>query len=323
MGDAISWIGAYGRGARPSYARLLEYLSGGAALFEEFQARLAEDFGVYNNNPRFDSERGWVYGFCRKYRVELLRASVIEGGFEALGVKVLDGAALALALERAREAYEAGYEKRYEAIVTKKKAGQRARAKALRERERAQIEEARARYGPNRLNRFRWSPKVSRAKILAMYAADAAGLPDEALIDGVGYAMYARCEQARRARERLDSGGMLCHNCGGWVTAAAYGAPTECACGQAMSYREYRRSFHAASMPAGRAEALFDAFAAAWEAAKGCADKTRLIDGLLHECHVSVMSGIKGRSACLNLIEGTTSQIRDMLEGLAGAMARS
>lgn len=37
-----------------------------------------------------------------------------------------------------------------------------------------------------------------------------------------------------------------------------------------------------------------------------------------HECHVTVMSGDKGRSVCVNLIEGTISQLKDMLEMLAG-----
>lgn len=42
--------------------------------------------------------------------------------------------------------------------------------------------------------------------------------------------------------------------------------------------------------------------------------KKLLIDCLLHECHISVMSGEKGRSVCLNLIEGTTAQIKEMLQ---------
>jgi hypothetical protein len=44
-----------------------------------------------------------------------------------------------------------------------------------------------------------------------------------------------------------------------------------------------------------------------------------LIDGLVHECHVSAMTGEKGRSVCMNLMEGTLSQIKDMLEMLAGS----
>jgi len=43
-----------------------------------------------------------------------------------------------------------------------------------------------------------------------------------------------------------------------------------------------------------------------------------LVDWLMHECHVTVMSGLKGRSVCVNLIEGTQAQIREMLEKLAG-----
>jgi len=42
-----------------------------------------------------------------------------------------------------------------------------------------------------------------------------------------------------------------------------------------------------------------------------------LIDWLVHECHVTLMSGEKGRSVCVNLIEGTLKQISDLIMKIA------
>ena len=41
--------------------------------------------------------------------------------------------------------------------------------------------------------------------------------------------------------------------------------------------------------------------------------KCFLIDWLIHVCHVTLMSGEKGRSVCVNLIEGTLSQVTDII----------
>ena len=42
-----------------------------------------------------------------------------------------------------------------------------------------------------------------------------------------------------------------------------------------------------------------------------------LIDWLIHQCHVTLMSGAKGRSVCVNLLEGTKKQILDVINNLA------
>ena len=91
-----------------------------------------------------------------------------------------------------------------------------------------------------------------------------------------------------------------------------------CPCGRCYTYREYRRSCNAVNMPGGRAMPLFNDFAKKWSLCKNSAEKMLLIDRLVHECHVTVMSGERGRSVCINLIEGNLSQLRDLLETLAG-----
>jgi len=91
-----------------------------------------------------------------------------------------------------------------------------------------------------------------------------------------------------------------------------------CPCGYYYTYREYRRSCNSNNIPGGRATEIFNAFTSKWLLCKSASERMLLIDGLVHECHVSAMTGVKGRSVCMNLMDGTLSQIKDMLEMLAG-----
>lgn len=314
----MDWKDAYGRGHAPSYAELLAYLPEAVAgLFGAFAEELIKRYRVYNNVQRFDAARGWTYGFSRGYRIVLTTVSIGPDRFAAGGAEVRDGEGLLCALEAVEKTYLAGYEARYERITRKKREAQAVRQKARALRERESSKAANAGFDPDKLNRFRWSAKLSRLKLAALYRADATGARDESLIDEVGFALYARCEQGRRARELLGAGGMLCHHCGEIVRATSYDQPTPCACGYAIVYRDYRRSFHSAGMPAGRASAIFDAFADGWARASLPGERMILIDRLIHECHVSAMSDVKGRSVCMNLIEGTTAQILGLLDQIA------
>jgi hypothetical protein len=123
-------------------------------------------------------------------------------------------------------------------------------------------------------------------------------------------------------------GQIICHHCNtvldaNTVTYANYtprskdNKPIICACGYAYTYREYRRSSNAVNMPGGRATPIFENFMQKWLQCKDTKSKMFLIDWLIHECHVTLMSGEKGRSVCINLIEGTLKQISDLILKLA------
>ncbi len=43
----------------------------------------------------------------------------------------------------------------------------------------------------------------------------------------------------------------------------------------------------------------------------------RLVDGLIHEFHINLNSGVKGRFVSINLIEGSKKQIGELIIGLA------
>ena len=70
-------------------------------------------------------------------------------------------------------------------------------------------------------------------------------------------------------------------------------------------------------MPFGAAQEIFSKFVNDWEHAKGYSKKMRLIDNLIHEFHMNLNSGVKGRFVGVNLIEGTKTQIADLILDLA------
>ncbi len=307
------------KGRKPSYGELLAFLGEPAsALYVRFKEEVHSAYQVIDRWHRFEPSKGWVYGFCRNYRVELIYLTIGEGCFHVDDVRVSDEESLRRALQRAKEHYDAGYEERYARIVEEKKDGQRQRAAARSAVEKAQMEKLLDAVPDGKLNRFKWPPKVPRRKLKLLYEGEAAGRLDGELLSDVGFALYARCKQAGDVRACMDKGQMVCHFCGAVLQAASYTAPVACACGQFYTYREYRRSCNAAGMPGGRAEPVFRAFAERWPACRGDAEKMLLIDWLIHECHVTLMSGEKGRTVCANLIEGTLPQLRDLLETLAG-----
>lgn len=317
--DSTKWISRFPRNTKPTYEELLAFLPNKIRpLFLRFNDEMNNTYKVYNNWHRFEKSIGWVYGYCRNYRCELLYVSIGDGCFHALGVEIVDEKSLCCAFQKAKEAYDNGYEDRYARLVAKKKADQIQRTRVRLAQEKEQIEKLKENLDPDLFNRFKWTPKVSRRKLVQLYNSEAQSCIDEELLDDIGYTFYTRCKQAREVREHMDKGQLICHYCGTILIPDSYTAVVSCPCGYHYTYREYRRSCNAANMPGGRAAPIFHRFEDKWPGCKNNNEKMLLIDWLIHECHVSVMSGAKGRSVCVNLIEGTLPQLRDTLETLAG-----
>ena len=315
----MEWIEKYPKKSKPAYDELLAFLPDKIReLFLRFDNEMKEKYNVYNNYPRFENTTGWTYGYCRGYRIELLYVTIGSSYFRVLGIKVEDESSLNEALEKIKIKYDGGYEERYVRLTAAKKANQIARTKVRLEREKNELSEMTANIDPAKFNKCKWNEKVPRNKLIKLYQNDAKMFIDEDLLDDVGYTFYARCKQARDTRECLERGEIICHFCGTVHKAVSYTAVIACPCGYYYTYREYRRSCNANSMPGGRATEIFNAFADKWLLCKNEKEKMLLIDWLVHECHVSVMTGGQGRSVCVNLIEGTIAQIREMLEMLAG-----
>lgn len=323
------WKDKYPRKMKPAYSELLDYFPEDIrALFLRFDQEMRGRFDVRNKYQRFLDTAGWAYGYGRSYSCELLVVTIGHDCFNVLGVSVKDGDSLQVALEKAEEAYNDGFEERYADICAKRRADQIERTKRRVEREKLQMEQITANADPEKLNKFDWGKKASRNDIVRLYQGEARGMVDEELLDEVGYTFYMRCTQAKQARDLMEQGRILCLHCGavldaecirvgGYTPFSKNNLPVNCGCGYSYTYREYRRSCNAANMPGGRAAPIFERFAKKWPGCRDAAQKMLLIDWLIHECHVSLMSGEKGRSVCVNLIEGTKTQIADLILKLA------
>lgn len=314
----MEWRDKYPKEIKPTYNELLNFLPEKIReIFLTFNSEVENEYKVYNNYQRYDKVAGWVYGYCRNYRCELLCVTIKNDCFYVLGRIVKDEESLQNVLKEVKKVYEAGYEDRYASLTAKKREDQIKRTKQRLDREKAEMIKLTEKLDLAIFNQFQWCKKVSRNSLLKLYRSDAKGIIDQELLDDVGYSFFARCKQAQDTRTCLQNGQLICHQCGAVLMPTSYTGIVFCSCGYGYTYREYRRSFHANNMPAGRATPIFDSFTMKWPGCKDSNDKMLLIDWLIHECHVSLMSGLEGRSVCVNLIEGTKQQISDLITKLA------
>ena len=324
----MEWKDKYPRKNRPSYNDLLDFLQPHIRdLFLAFDQEMRERFNVNNKYHRYSNTAGWVYGYGRSYNCELLAVTVHSDYFDVLKITVKDKFSLQLAIAEAKKAYDKGFEERYATICTKRREDQIARAKKRTQREKLQMEELSANVDPDKFNKFKWCKKVSRNDLYRLCVGEAKSMLDELLLEEIGLTIYTRCIQAKEARAHMDKGEIICHHCGAVLQAGrvspsgavliSQAGVINCECGYSYTYREYRRSCNAVNMPGGRATPIFENFIQKWPNCKSTKDKMMLIDWLIHECHVTLMSGERGRSVCINLIEGSLKQISELIDKLA------
>lgn len=327
----MEWKDKFPKAVQPAYSELLEHLSPcSRSLFLRFDEAMREQLDVRNKYHRYSSASGWTYGYGRSYGCELLTVTIQGDHFVVLGIAVTDESSLSAALAKAKALYDEGFEERFTAVRAARLKEQSERSKRRVCKETAELERLKQSVDPQRLNRFKWCRKVSRSDLSRLYQGEANGLVDEALLDDIGLTFYMRCKQAKEVRACLAKGQIVCHHCGtilqgGRVSPtgalltkhADNDNPILCDCGYAYTYREYRRSCNAVNMPGGRATPIFEDFLRRWPLCTSAAEKMLLIDGIIHECHTTLMSGEKGRSVCVNLIEGTLKQISELILQLA------
>ncbi len=144
---------------------------------------------------------------------------------------------------------------------------------------------------------------------------DAKGIQDELLVNEIGLTLYLRCKYGKEDVERMDKFIIRCHNCEKDI--GGQGDFRQCRCGYQYSYREYRRSFRRNNMPTGSVAKIFDTFIVEWEKAKEYSEKMILIDRLLHEFHLSLISGARHRPVAMNFIDGTRANVDKIIDELA------
>lgn len=309
------WIAAFPKSKRPRVGDIEAYLEPAAgARFRSLMERLAP-LGLRYVAPEYTRGTGWRLAVGKSGLLLIDGIRFAAGHFCVDGVAVEDDDALERILADIEARCRGEFAARFAAFAAQRGRRQQERAARRRAREAAERQRLLADVGADRLNRFAWSPRVSRRALQRLYESDARGLADAEGVAEVGYALYARCLQARDAWALIEAGRLKCHGCGQLLGPAP--DPLRCPCGRVYQFREYMRSFRAANMPRGAAAAVFDGFVESWPRAAGYAARMRLVDDPVHAFHANLLSGVRGRPVAVNLVQGTVAQIRDLVEGLA------
>ncbi len=310
------WKELYGKKQRPGINELSAYLPADVmALFSEFANHLAREYGLHCAPAVYTITHGWVFRFGRSAMYLVSGVTIADNSFYVESIRVNSRDSLKAAVALVDKMYADGFQERLELHSAQKSAAQSERTKRRREREKKEIGDMAAQIDKEKFNKYRWSAKLSRQKLKRLYENDAKIIYDEELVDDIGYALYARCLQGRDERALISAGKLKCHGCGEILSYKR--GLIECGCGSQYLFRDYMRSFRTNNMPSGSATHIFNKFIETWPRATTYPDKMRLVDGLVHEFHINLVTGVKGRFVGINLIEGTKKQIEDLLLSLA------
>lgn len=182
-----------------------------------------------------------------------------------------------------------------------------------------------------------WAHRVPRELIRRLYAGEAKGRIDEALLDDVGTRFALRCESILTVAE-ATGGRIACPRCAlaGTRTAVIRASQDgderlRCeTCGWATTWGAYYRRCMHRQLSQGAAESVFRDFLAAWRAAKTAERKMIAVDQVIHAFHAYLMQHRRTgeqrrnptRAVAVNLIEGKLHEVVTMLEELAGHAPR-
>ena len=162
-----------------------------------------------------------------------------------------------------------------------------------------------------------WAKKVSPERIRKLYALDAQGVRDEALVDDVGVSLYARVDSILMVTSS-NLGKAICVECRTEIPhnhdkAFVLVCPT---CGWTMPYGAFSATYKRQTLNGYGALAELQAFARQYPQAKSYAEKMRLIDWLIHTFHGS-MEVQPSRPTATNVIDGSNASVAHLIYSLA------
>lgn len=296
---------------RPEISDLVIFWNDGVGnLFRNFAEYILHNYDLRFGVPVWSETNGWTYR-VGKSGVYLIKGIQIEkNGFIVDGIMVEDHKSYILALEYVKNLYQ---QRKCEFLkkIAEVNARQAERNEARISREQEELISMQEKIAPGKYNVFHWPVKLDIHKLKKLYMLDAKGILDEVLVDEVGLMLYIRCKYGKEDMERMEKSIIRCHNCGKEI--GGEGDFRQCKCGYQYSYREYRRSFRRNNMPTGAASKVFEQYMAKWNMARGYSEKMILIDTLLHEFHLSLVSGAVHRPVAMNFIDGTRKQVEAAL----------
>ena len=175
-----------------------------------------------------------------------------------------------------------------------------------------------------------WAPRVSLAKIWALYLKESSGICDDELIDEVGISLYLRCLSILEYNQAV-AGSARCKRCAkrGITTFIERKTlkPTELIrcpnCSWQVRWRVYVAEADKAGggLHAGNAGAAFQKYMLTYPHCKEARDKILAIDQLIHEFHWNLVHESEAlephKPAGVNLLQGSSTQVKELLDELA------
>jgi hypothetical protein len=314
--DFMEWKEQYPKSKKPNIVDVDNYLADGSVkLYREFLDSLSKKLHLSYVKPVYLMSSGWGFEVGRSGLIMINNITFKDHRFYVDNIEVSNKEVLNKILLWAEDLFNKDFSHKFNEFSAMRFEKQKERDARRKQREKEYIVFMKDRIDQSIFNMFKWSPRISRSKLQRLYESDAKGVLDSELLEEVGCTIYARCLQSKEERLLMDSGKMKCHYCNN-ILKANSGLIT-CNCGFQYIFKDYRRSFRANNMPTGGAAHIFNEFIDKWEQMKTDSDKMRLIDWLIHEFHINLLSGTKGRFVGVNLIQGTKSQIKDLILNLA------
>jgi hypothetical protein len=285
-------------------------------LFIEISKRLADEYGLALTNLTYTKSNGWTFKFTKSGIALVKKVIILDDSFMLDNIRVDDRKSLEAAYEYVKSLYTPDFISAFNERIKKRNKRQSERAKRTAAQEKEKLEQVLKTVDKDKFNKFKWSPKVSPEDLKKLYNDDAKMRYNEDLADEIGWTFYARCLQGRDERILANENKLKCHNCGK-VLSKTHSQLLKCDCGHYYIFNEYMRSFNRNSMPSRSATPFFNEFIKKWPLAHDYSEKMRLIDWVIHECHLNMFSGVKRGEAGTNLIQGSKKEVRALILTLA------
>jgi len=175
---------------------------------------------------------------------------------------------------------------------------------------------------------IKWCKRVPQALIARLYNQTVSGIDDDALVDEVGWALYARCESIISATNGFEKKRLICLNCGEEIPLLENAF--NCPCGFHATWDEFKKSYKGKQLHAANALPIFLAYQKDFPKAKTYGEKLICIDVLIHSFHIKSAyyktlesydienENVElNRPTGANLIEGTLTEVILFLDRLS------
>lgn len=310
-----SWKEAFPKESRPEITDLEMFMNPAIhCLFKNFAEYILQEFDLRFGIPVWTEKQGWVYRIGKSGIYLITGIQIERSRFVVEHMEVANVEQFRLLIEYVKEIYQINKDDFYAKISEKNKRQSERNARRI-AREKKELAELQRIIVPDKYNVFQWPVKLDIHKLNKLYMKDAKGIQDEILVDEIGLTLYLRCLYGKQDMERMEKNIIRCHGCG--AELAGGDDFRQCSCGRQYSYKEYRRSYRKNNMPTGAAEKAFNIFIKNWGRAGTYQEKIVLIDSLLHEFHLSLVSGAVHRPVAMNFIDGSRSRVEQIINSLA------